>query len=148
MLPVLGPSTLRDTAALPVDWKGDLIWRMPRGDERTGLYALRAVDRRSNLLRAGDVLDQASLDKYSFTRDAHLQRRRAEIFDTPATEDDSAGKEPKADGHDGEGEESAGHRLDSNETAHLGRWAVSQSDKGEQALHNRERFYLASLRTR
>jgi hypothetical protein len=27
------------------------------------------------------VLDEASLDKYSFTRDAYLQRRNAEVFD-------------------------------------------------------------------
>jgi len=29
----------------------------------------------------GNVLEEAALDKYSFTRDAYLQRRRAEIFD-------------------------------------------------------------------
>jgi phospholipid-binding lipoprotein MlaA len=32
------------------------------------------------LLRAGELLDAAALDKYSFTRDAYLQRRRARIF--------------------------------------------------------------------
>ena len=81
MLPLFGPSTIRDTAAMGVDLYGDIVWHLPRGDERTGLSALRIVDRRSNLLRAGDVLDQASLDKYAFTRDAYLQRRRAEVFD-------------------------------------------------------------------
>ena len=96
MLPILGPSTLRDTLALPIDWKGDLIWRMPRGDERSALYALRAIDRRANLLRAGDVLDAASLDKYSFTRDAHLQRRSAEVFDYKRENNDD-GAEPKDD---------------------------------------------------
>lgn len=81
VLPLLGPSTLRDTAALPVELYGDLLLHMPRGDARTGLSALRIVDRRANLLRASDVLDQASLDKYSFTREAYLQRRRAEVLD-------------------------------------------------------------------
>jgi phospholipid-binding lipoprotein MlaA len=81
MLPLFGPSTIRDAAAMPVDLYGDLAWHMPSGSERSALSALRIVDRRANLLRAGDVLDQASLDKYSFTRDAYLQRRNAEVFD-------------------------------------------------------------------
>lgn len=96
VLPLLGPSTLRDSLALPVDMKGDLVWRMPRGDERTGLYVLRAVDRRSNLLRVGSVVDQAALDRYSFTRDAYLQKRRADVFDFKQ-EQDSDGAEPRDD---------------------------------------------------
>lgn len=81
VLPLLGSSTLRDTAALPVDWQGDLVTHIGGTSEQTGLYVLRAVDVRSNLLRAGDVLEGAALDKYSFTRDAYLQRRRALITD-------------------------------------------------------------------
>jgi phospholipid-binding lipoprotein MlaA len=95
VLPLLGPSTLRDTLALPVDTKGDLVWRMPHSDERTGLYVLRAVDRRSNLLRVGGLIEQAALDKYSFTRDAYLQKRQAEVLDFKQS--DSDGAEPKAD---------------------------------------------------
>jgi phospholipid-binding lipoprotein MlaA len=97
VLPLLGPSTLRDTLALPVDTKGDLVWRMPHSDERTSLYVLRAVDRRANLLRIGDVVDQAALDKYTFTREAYLQRRNADVFDFKRDSED-AGAEPKADG--------------------------------------------------
>jgi len=93
VIPLLGPSTLRDTLALPIDTKGDLVWRMPRGDERTGLYLLRAVDRRANLLRVGEVVDQAALDRYSFTREAFMQKRRAEVLDFK--ESDSDGEEPK-----------------------------------------------------
>ena len=97
VLPLLGPSTLRDTIALPVDTKGDLIWRMPHNDERTSLYVLRAVDRRANLLRIGEVVDQAALDKYSFTREAYLQKRNADVFDFRKQSDDE-GAEPQADG--------------------------------------------------
>jgi phospholipid-binding lipoprotein MlaA len=97
VLPILGPSTLRDTLALPVDWQGDLIWRMPHTDERSLLYALRAVDQRSNLLRVSSVVDGAALDKYSFTRDAYLQRRRAEVFDFKEGKD-SDGAEPQEGG--------------------------------------------------
>lgn len=81
VLPLLGPSTLRDTVALPVDWRYDLISAVRPYDVRAVTYGLRAVDVRSNLLRVSSVLDEAALDKYSFTRDAYLQRRRAEIFD-------------------------------------------------------------------
>jgi phospholipid-binding lipoprotein MlaA len=98
VLPLLGPSTLRDTAALPVDWQGDLIWRMPHTDERTSLYALRAVDRRSNLLRLGNLVEGAALDKYSFTRDAYLQRRQAEVLDYKDKGAEGGGEIPKDDG--------------------------------------------------
>lgn len=81
VLPLLGPSTLRDSLALPVDMHYDFVSRVNPAATRDLTYVLRTVDKRSNLLRVGNVLEEASLDKYSFTRDAYLQRRRAEIFD-------------------------------------------------------------------
>ncbi|HVZ44609.1 MAG TPA: VacJ family lipoprotein [Ramlibacter sp.] len=80
VLPLLGPSTLRDTFALPFDHYGNLVSKFD-GNWQTGLDTLRIVDQRANLLRVTAVLEDAALDKYSFTRDAHLQRRRAEIYD-------------------------------------------------------------------
>ena len=79
VLPLLGPSTLRDTVALPVDWRGDLVRYIDPAGTREALTALRLVDRRANLLRVGNVLEEAALDRYTFTRDAYLQRRLAEI---------------------------------------------------------------------
>lgn len=81
VLPLLGSSTLRDTAALPVDVKGDLVGYIHDIPYRNSLYALRVIDVRANLLRVGQLLDDAALDKYSFTRDAYLQRRRNEVYD-------------------------------------------------------------------
>ncbi|MDF1481819.1 VacJ family lipoprotein [Extensimonas sp. H3M7-6] len=75
VLPLLGPSTVRDTAALPADWYGDLARQVDPVSDRNMLYALRIVDTRASLLNAGDVLEGAALDKYSFTRDAYLQMR-------------------------------------------------------------------------
>ena len=75
VLPVLGPSTVRDTAALPVDLYADPLMAVDPVSARNSLNALRFVNRRAELLRAGDVLDGASLDRYSFTRDAVLQMR-------------------------------------------------------------------------
>lgn len=80
VLPIFGPSTLRDTVALPIDRRFDLVSFVDPYNARYTLYTLRVVSQRSSLLRAGAVLDEASLDKYSFVRDAHLQRRRAEIY--------------------------------------------------------------------
>jgi hypothetical protein len=42
------------------------------------------LDTRAGLLRASDALDEVALDKYSFTRDAFLQRRRNAVFDGEA----------------------------------------------------------------
>ena len=79
VLPILGPSTLRDTLALPVDMKGNVVSHVDPVSARNSLYALRAVDVRANLLRAGSVLDSAALYKYSFTRDVFLQVRGSQV---------------------------------------------------------------------
>ena len=100
VLPLLGPSTVRDTVALNLDFNIDPVHWVDPWQSRYALYILRAVDVRSNLLRAGDVLDEAALDKYSFFRDAYLQRRRANVMEHKAP-DDSAGREPKANGEPG-----------------------------------------------
>ena len=101
VLPLVGPTTMRDSIALPFDRYGDPIHYVDPWNTRYEFYTLRAVDTRSNLLRLGTVIDGAALDKYTFSRDAFLQRRRAEILDSKSTEevvDDNSGKEPKADG--------------------------------------------------
>ncbi len=96
VLPLLGPSTLRDTLALPVDRKGDFLHSVDPLGTQGGLYLLRVIDVRSNLLRTGTVLDEVALDKYSFIRDAYLQRRRASILGDERS--DNEGREPPVDG--------------------------------------------------
>ncbi|MES2783935.1 MAG: VacJ family lipoprotein [Pseudomonadota bacterium] len=96
VLPFVGPSTMRDAIALPFDRKADPVAMVNPWGTRYSLYTLRVIDSRSNLLRVGTVIDEAALDKYTFYRDAHLQRRRAEISEK--TSDGDAGQEPKADG--------------------------------------------------
>lgn len=75
VLPLLGPSTVRDTLAMPVDWKGSLLHTVDPKASRYSFYGLRVVDTRANLLRASTVLDAAALDKYSFMRDVYLRVR-------------------------------------------------------------------------
>jgi phospholipid-binding lipoprotein MlaA len=88
VIPLLGPSTLRDTVALPVDLKGDVVSDVRHIPTRNTATVLRAIDQRSDLLKAGTMLEEAALDRYSFTRDAYLQRRRSVIYDgNPPDED-------------------------------------------------------------
>jgi len=48
---------------------------------RNSATALNLLDRRARLLDATQLLDQVALDPYTFTRDAHLQRRRNSVYD-------------------------------------------------------------------
>jgi phospholipid-binding lipoprotein MlaA len=81
VIPILGPSTTRDTVALAVDTYGD-IWRYKRPvNWRNVGYGVRLIDRRAQLLDAGNLLDDAALDKYQFLRDGYLQRRASQIDD-------------------------------------------------------------------
>lgn len=81
VLPLLGPSTVRDASVLPIDRFGDSLLYVDGGVARWSLLAVRVIDARSNFLRASQLLDDAALDKYSFTRDAHLQRRLNDVYD-------------------------------------------------------------------
>jgi phospholipid-binding lipoprotein MlaA len=81
VLPLLGPSTVRDTAALPVDAQGNLVSGISDVATRNSATVLNLLDRRARLLDATQLLDQVALDPYTFTRDAHLQRRRNSVYD-------------------------------------------------------------------
>lgn len=81
VLPLLGPSTLRDAAALPVDMQGDIASSVSHVPTRNSLTAMELIDKRASLLAATAMLERIALDKYTFTRDAHLQRRRSAVFD-------------------------------------------------------------------
>ncbi len=81
VLPVLGPSTLRDTAALQAEWRGDLVTHIDDIPTRNSLIVVRGVHKRANLLKQEGLLEQAALDKYTFLRDAYLQHRRNQVYD-------------------------------------------------------------------
>jgi phospholipid-binding lipoprotein MlaA len=88
VLPLLGPSSVRDTAGLVVDSQLDLVTQASNVRVRNSLTTLRVVNVRANLLGAGDVLDQAALDKYSFTREIYQQRRTSLIGNAPAEKEE------------------------------------------------------------
>lgn len=81
VLPLLGPSTLRDTFATPVDAKADpWHYKRPLRWRNTG-SVVRVIDRRATLLGTTGLLEDAALDRYQFVRDAYLQRRRSQVYD-------------------------------------------------------------------
>lgn len=74
VLPILGPSTVRDALALPINLFF-IPWTYLKPVEVAyGVYALRLVDIRARLL-PGDKLVKESFDPYIFIRNAYLQRR-------------------------------------------------------------------------
>ncbi|MFL6582300.1 MAG: VacJ family lipoprotein [Burkholderiales bacterium] len=81
-LPLLGASDVRDGSALVVDFfTNPLYYSRADSQVRWGLFALSVVDTRSNLLGAEKFLETAAVDRYSFVRDAYLQRREYLIHD-------------------------------------------------------------------
>lgn len=88
VLPIFGPSTLRDTVAMPVDFGGDLASRAGDIRTRNSLRVLNVLDTRAGLLGLSSALDDVALDKYSFARDAYLQRRRNAVYDGNPPETD------------------------------------------------------------
>lgn len=88
VMPLFGPSTVRDATTITLENRYDPVAQIDHVRTRNATNVLRIVDTRTGLLRLGTLLDEAALDKYSFTRDAFLQNRRAEIF-RPGQEEDN-----------------------------------------------------------
>lgn len=84
VLPLLGPSTIRDTAGTIGDGFGSAaVYASPGAINdvpvRNTVWGISFVNTRANLLNASDLLDDVALDRYSFLRDAYLQRRQAQL---------------------------------------------------------------------
>ena len=94
VLPFLGSSTLRDGVGTGVDIYADPLGEIRPYHTEYALWGLRLTQTRADLLDASRILEEAALDKYTFQRDAYLQRRRSLIYDgrpprEKETEDDS-----------------------------------------------------------
>jgi phospholipid-binding lipoprotein MlaA len=81
VLPVFGPSTLRDVVALPVDIEADPWHHVRPVHTRNPGTVVRAVDQRAAVLDASNLVEEAALDRYEFVRDAYLQRRQNKVHD-------------------------------------------------------------------
>lgn len=88
VLPILGPSSVRDGIGLIPDAYAYLPWQIPKWADfnhrvtwQWSLTGLDLVQTRASLLDATSVLEEAALDRYAFVRNAYFQRRRFLIHD-------------------------------------------------------------------
>lgn len=86
--PIIGPRNVRDTAGWAADLYVDPVGSVDPVAVRNSLVGLRFVDLRASLLPADKVIEEAALDKYSYIRDAYMQRRRNQVFDGRPPRDD------------------------------------------------------------
>jgi phospholipid-binding lipoprotein MlaA len=77
VIPLLGPSTIRDGMSLPFDYMFTPYFYIP-GAAISAIAAVRYVDLRSQFLETDKFMEEA-LDKYTFLRDAYLQHRNFQI---------------------------------------------------------------------
>jgi len=90
VVPLFGPRTVRDTAGLVLDVAADPVGNLGDVPTRNTLEAVRLINERADLLPADKVIEEAALDKYSYVRDAYLQRRRSLIYDSNAPREDES----------------------------------------------------------
>ncbi len=81
VLPILGPSSLRDGVAKPLDVYLDPVSHISDDSTKWNVTGLRIVDARSKYLASEDMLSKSALDQYSFVRDTWLQRREYQVRD-------------------------------------------------------------------
>jgi phospholipid-binding lipoprotein MlaA len=93
VVPFFGPRTVRDTVGLVLDVAADPVANHEPTRVRNAALVLRLVNDRANLLPADKVVEEAALDKYSYMRDAYLQRRRNQIHDGNAPREVEANAE-------------------------------------------------------
>ena len=90
-IPVLGPTTVRDGTGLVIRAFASPIGYIPDVPTRNILWSIGFIDVRASVLQAESLVNQASLDRYTFIRRAYLQRRRYLVYDgapPPLKEDD------------------------------------------------------------
>ena len=81
VLPFLGSSSVRDGIGWGFDFLTDPMGGLRPAEVRWGLWGVRVIQVRSDLLDVSQILEEAALDKYVFQRDAYFQRRRSLIYD-------------------------------------------------------------------
>jgi len=81
VLPILGPSTLRDGIGLYADSFENPTNRIDHIPTRNQVYIADGIQIRAGLLDKEEVIDEAVIDRYEFLRDAYLQHRRSLVYD-------------------------------------------------------------------
>jgi len=88
VLPVLGPSTVRDAVGLPADLYFSPSVLFHQVPDINVARAVTVIHTRAQLLDATALMSDVALDKYAFVRDAYLQRRRNLIYNGDPPDDD------------------------------------------------------------
>ena len=100
VLPLLGPSTVRDAAAKPVDslYGSAYQWQDGHTALKWQLWTVEKINDRAKLLDAEKMLDDAALDRYTLIRDGWLARRKNAVYDgNPPDDDTDSADDPYAD---------------------------------------------------
>ena len=87
VLPLFGPTTLRDGPAKIVDMMVNPISEVDHVPTRNAIYGVDVVSTRADLLKAEKLIKG---DRYSFIRDVYLQRRE-HLVEDGQVEDDFGG---------------------------------------------------------
>jgi len=99
VLPFFGPSSVRDTFGTVADLESDYLFGYVKNiGVRNSVTGLRVVNTRNTYYEAGDLLEGAAIDKYSFMRDAYIQRRQYQINE--GREDDEPPMPPYENGYE------------------------------------------------
>ncbi len=80
VLPILGPSSVRDAPSLIVDFLVHPLNQVSPTSATVALASVRAVDIRSELLKTTDIRDKLALDPYIFTRESYYQWRQNRVY--------------------------------------------------------------------
>ena len=81
VLPLFGPSDIRDAVALPADTYVSPALLVPKFWQGVAVDAVGVVDTRAGLLGASQMLNDLAFDRYTFLRDAYITRRRSQVYD-------------------------------------------------------------------
>jgi phospholipid-binding lipoprotein MlaA len=89
-IPLIGPTTFRDGTGLIIRaYASPILYAVDDVPLRNILFFLGALDLRVQALEATNLVEQASLDPYTFIRRAYLQRREYQVYDgNPPRKDD------------------------------------------------------------
>jgi len=109
VLPLLGPSSVRDGIGLYADGRASPMRKVEHVDIRNQGYAVNLLGKRSALLDKEDVLDEAAIDRYSFIREAYLQHRQSQVYDgnPPRVKYEDEEEDSKPEKHSSGNQESA-----------------------------------------
>ena len=83
VVPIFGPTTLRDSTSLVVDdvLLNPVTYLNNNDALKAGILTINFIDIKADLLITNDLVDEAALDQYEFTKNAYFSKRESQIND-------------------------------------------------------------------